>query len=373
MSRTGTNITLNINPQVLRWAREEAGYDPAEIAEKIEVATDRYKLWEKEGKNIPLGKLKTIAGTYKRQLAVFLLPETPSKISKPKDYRNLKPSESKLSRKVLEVMRDVNYFCDMSSELQGESYWKTRYAWISEAREGIKDNHSFHSQLRGLLNISLEDQLQFETDYEAYRKWRTAVEDRLGILVFQFPMPINEVEGFCLTEKLPYAIVVNSNYTYYHRIFTVFHELAHIIRNQSSICLFEKATARQPEEWKCNEFAGRFLAPSSMIEQADNLKDITTYANKLKISREVYLRRLKDENKITDMKFFSLLEQIKASYKKIKKKKGPIAIKPEVKSRASRGETFYNMVLEAMSNNRISYTQAASALNLNVSRLLHEI
>jgi Zn-dependent peptidase ImmA (M78 family) len=136
--------------------------------------------------------------------------------------------------------------------------------------------------------------------------------------------------------------------------------------------LFEKATVKQTEEYKCNEFAGNFLAPANMIEQTDDLKEISNYASKLKISREVYLRRLKDENKISDLTFFRLLEQIKESYKKTEKKKG-IIIKPEVKSRASRGETFYNMILEAMNNNRISYTQASSALNLNISRLLHEI
>lgn len=368
-----SRVEININPQVLRWAREEAGYDPFEIADKVDIETDRYKLWEKEGKNIPLGKLKLLANTYKRQLAVFLLPTTPAKILKPKDYRNLNLADSKLSKKVLDVMRDVNYFSEMALELQGETYWKQRNDWMTEVKAKIKDNHSFHSQLRELLNITVEDQMQFASDSEAYRKWRLAVEDRLGILVFQFPMPIKEVEGFCLTEKLPYAIVVNSNYNYYHRIFTIFHELAHILRHQSGLCLFEKATAKQPEEWKCNEFAGSFLAPANLIEKTDDLKEIAAYASKLKISREVYLRRLKDENKISDMKFFRLLEQIKESYKKTKKKKGIIIIKPEVKSRASRGETFYNMVLEAMNNNRISYTQASSALNLNVSRLLNEI
>ncbi|MGI8582307.1 MAG: ImmA/IrrE family metallo-endopeptidase [Chitinophagaceae bacterium] len=365
-----SRIELNINPKVLRWAREESGYDPSEIAEKIDVATDRYKRWEIEGKNIPLGKLKTIAGTYKRQLAVFLLPATPPKILKPKDFRNLSPADSKLSKKMLEVMRDVNYFCEMASELQGEAYWKSRYEWIPGVKEKIKD-FSFHA-LRELLNISIEDQMQFISDFEAYRKWRLAVEDRLGILVFQFAMPVNEVEGFCLTEKLPHAIIVNSNFSYTHRIFTIFHELAHILRNQSGLCLFEKATVKQPEEWKCNEFAGSFLVPSNQIEHTDDLKEIAAYASKLKVSREVYLRRLKDENKISDIKFFRLLDQIKTTYKKIEKKKGG-PIKPEVKSRASRGETFYNMVLEAMNNNRISYTQASSALNLNVSRLLNEI
>ncbi|MEO6166650.1 MAG: XRE family transcriptional regulator [Chitinophagales bacterium] len=367
MSRT----ELNINPQVLRWAREEAGFDPAEIAEKVDVAEARYKRWEKEGKNIPLGKLQSIATTYKRQLAVFLLPEAPPKVQKPKDYRNLSPAESRFSKKLLDVLRDVNYFCEIAFELKGESYWKNRYDWMSEAKGKKKDNHSFNLRLRELLDISIEEQMQFGSESEAYRKWRLAVEDRLGILVFQFAMPIHEVEGFCLTDKLPYAIVVNSNYNYYHRIFTIFHELAHILRHQSGLCLFEKATTKQTEEWKCNEFAGSFLAPADVIEKTDDLNEIAVYASKLKISREVYLRRLKDENKISDLKFFRLLDVIKSSYKKIQKKKGAVAIKPEVKSKASRGETFYNMVMQAIADNKLSYTQASSALNLNVNRLLN--
>lgn len=366
-----SRIELNINPHVLRWAREEAGYDPAEIAVKIDVDTDRYKLWEKSGKNIPLGKLKTIAGTYKRQLAVFLLPAAPEKTNKPKDYRNLNPLDSKLSKKVLGVMRDVSYFREMALELQGETYWKNRYEWLNEAKGKIKDDNSFSVQLRELLDISIKDQMQFASDNEAYRKWRLAVENRLGILVFQFSMPMDEVQGFCLSDNYPYAIVVNSNHSYLGRVFTIFHELAHILRRQSSMCLFENVTERQSEEWKCNEFAGNFLAPKNLIEQTDDLKEIAAYASKLKISREVYLRRLREENKVSDLKYFSLLDQIKATYKQTKKKSG--YVKPEARSRASRGETFYHMIIEAIYNNRISYTQAASALDLNVSRLLNEI
>jgi len=368
-----SRIELNINPNVLRWAREEAGYDQAEIAAKVDVSTDRYQFWEQEGKNIPLGKLKTLAETYKRQLAVFLLAETPAKIQKPKDYRNIDPSESKLSIKVLDVMRDVSFFRQMALELQGSAYWESRYQWINDAKQKIKDANSFNLHLRELLDFSIEEQMRLSNDYNAYRRLRQSIEDKLGILVFQFSMPPEELEGFCFTDKLPYAIVVNSSYGFNHRIFTIFHELAHILRNQSGLCLFEKATEKQPEEWKCNEFAGNFLVPSSMVEQSDNLKEITAYASKLKVSREAYLRRLKDENKISNVKFFILLDQIKATYKKTeKKKKKSGGVKPEVKSKASRGETFYNMVLEAMYNNRISYTQAASALNIRVSRLMNE-
>jgi Zn-dependent peptidase ImmA (M78 family) len=364
-------VELNINPQVLRWAREEAGYELTEIADKVDIATDRYKLWEKEGKNIPLGKLKILADSYKRQLAVFLLPTVPDKIVKPKDYRNLSPADSKFSKKVLEVIRDVTYFSETALELQGETYWRDRYGWLDLARGKVTDNNNFSTYLRELLDIKIEDQLSWQTESEAYRKWRLAVEDRLGILVFQFSMPMDEVHGFCVTDRLPYAIVTNSNHSYAGRIFTIFHELAHILRQQSGICLYEKVSEKQKEEWDCNLFAGKFLVPDTLIERTNDLKIIAQYASQLKISREVYLRRLKEENKISDMNFFNLLDQIKATYKIGKKKSG--FVKPLVKSKATRGVTFFNLVLEAMYDNRISYTKASNALNLNLSTLLHEV
>ncbi len=366
-----SRVEININPQVLRWAREEAGYDLSEIANKVDIESDRYKLWEREGKNIPLGKLKTIANAYKRQLAVFLLPSVPDRIINPKDFRNLGPTESKLSKKVREVIRDVTYFRETALELQGETYWRNKYEWLEKTKGKVKDGVGFGNQLRELLDITIEDQLSWKTDSEAYRKWRLAVEERLGIFVFQFPMPMNEVHGFCFSDNLPYAIVTNSNHSYAGRIFTIFHELAHILRHQSGMCLFEKATERQKEEWECNTFAGRFLAPGNLIEKTDDLKEIAQYASRLNISREVYLRRLKEENKISDIKFFKLLDQIKSTYKTERKKGG--FVKPEVKSKATRGETFFNMVLDAMYNNQISYTKASNALNLNLSALLNEV
>lgn len=366
-----SRVEININHHILRWAREEAGYDLTEIADKVEISPDKYKLWEKNGKNIPLGKLKSIANSYKRQLAVFLLPSVPEKIARPKDYRNLSPANSKLSKRVLDVIRDVTYFRETALELTSDSYWTNRYRWLNDTKDKVKDNNSFSIELRNLLDISIEDQLQWKNESEAYRKWRLAVEDRLGILVFQFSMPMNEVHGFCFTDTVPYAIVVNSNHTTQGKIFTIFHELAHILRHQSGICLFEKATEKQAEEWKCNAFAGNFLVPDNLVEQADDLKTITQYANKLKISREVYLRRLKDKNKISDMKFFSLLDQIKATYRE--KKKGGVAISQKEKSRIKRGETFFNLIVEAMYKNQLSYSKASNALGLNISTLINEI
>jgi Zn-dependent peptidase ImmA (M78 family) len=366
-----TRIEVNINPGILKWAREEAGFDPSEIAEKVSVSSELYKIWEKKGQNIPLGKLKTIAGQYKRQLAVFFLADIPEKIQKPKDFRNLSPAKSKLSKDVLIVIRDVTYFRETALELQGENYWKGRYNWLKEIENIKHDNSELANWLREKLNIGIDDQLTWKSDNEAYRKWRQAVENQLGILIFQFSMPLDEVQGFCLTDSLPYAIVVNSKHHYNSRSFTIFHELAHIVRHHSGICIIDNVNEKQQEEFSCNSFAGKFLIPQNNLISTDSLSEIQTYANKLKVSREVYLRRLKEEDEISSIKFFALLDKIKSSYKPVTKKE-VFAVKPEVLSRASRGDVFFNLVLDALNQNRLSYTQASAMLDLRISKVLNE-
>lgn len=365
-----TRFNVNINPQVLKWAREEAGFDVAEIAEKADISIDQYKLWETEGEEIPFGKLKILAGQYKRQLAVFFLAEVPEKISKPIDFRNLISQQKKLSRNVLMVMRDVTYFRQTALELQGEKYWKSHYSWLSEIENFKQDNEALADWLREKLNISIEEQLSWKYDSQAFKSWRQAVEDKLGILIFQFSMPLNEIQGFCYTNEFPYAIVVNSKHSYTSRLFTIFHELGHIVRHHSGMCLIDDVNEKQREEFSCNSFAGNFLIPENYLVATENLSEIQTYANQFRVSREVYLRQLKEKNKISPTKFFVFLDEIKSTYKQTIKSSG-FAL-PEVKSRASRGETFFNLVLDSLNQNRISYTQASALLDLRINKVLNE-
>ncbi len=365
-----TRINVNINPDVLHWARQEAGYNVDEVAVKLSVDPERYNNWEKEGKGIPLGKLQNLATYYKRQIAVFFLPEVPAKIKKPKDFRNLSPADSFLSKEILLTLRRSAHLQRIANDLEGETYWDKKLSWLKDI-ENLKNEADTIARLRELIGIDIDLQLKWKSESEAYRHWRTAIEEKLGILVFQFSMPMEELQGFCMTDNLPYIIVTNSNHSYTGRIFTIFHELAHIIRHQSGMCLVDKVEQDQKEEWACNTFAGSFLAPIKTIIPTDDLREIATYSRKLKVSREVYLRRLKEEGLLPDVKFYALLDEIKATYKKKGKSKGFVL--PEVKSRASRGETFYNIVFEALGTNRINYTDAAHALGLRVNRLINEI
>ena len=106
-------IKIQIKPQVLQWAREEAGYKAEDIATKLHIPTERYSNWENDGKEIPLGMLKSIANYYKRQLAVFLLPTPPPKLKTPKDFRNLAVSQAGLSPDTLLAMRRVHKYLEL--------------------------------------------------------------------------------------------------------------------------------------------------------------------------------------------------------------------------------------------------------------------
>jgi len=370
-----SRIKVNINPDVLKWAREEAGYHLNEIAEKLSLSENEYSRWEEEGKNIPFGKLKIAATSFKRQIPVFFLPNVPEKVKKPKDFRNLKPSEKTLSKKVLLTLRRASHLQQIANELKGENFWREKENLFQKINvEKIElTNQRVINKLRKELNISIEDQIKWKSGLSAYKKWRSAVEEKLGILVFQFPMPMEELQGFCLTEGLPKIIVTNSKHSYYGRLFTIFHELAHIIRNQSGMCLIDLTSENNKlsEEFECNSFAGQFLVPANSLIPSDDLEEIRKYANNVNVSREVYLRRLKEEGLIQDRIFYTLLGEIKESYKNQKKRSGYVP--PITKSKASRGETFFSMIIEAVNNNQLNYSDAANALDLRVNTLLNEL
>ena len=371
-----TRIAININPELLRWAREESGYSYEEISDKLDIAIERYKDWEEHGHSIPYGKLKLIAKNFKRQIATFFLPETPPKQKLPKDYRNFEPSRSIISKDILAIIRKVNKFRQAANELKGENYWQSYYEWYDEFKLQIADNNlnskRLDEWLRSKLEIDLNQQLKFSSPSDAYRVWRSTIEEKLGILVFQFSMPFKEVQGFCYTDYFPYAIVVNSKHTYTGRIFTLFHELGHIFKKQSGLCTPEFVEKQQKLEFECNTFAGEFLVPENSIIPTRDLEEIEKFANQLKISREVYLRRLFDTESINNTLFFSLLEEIKESYKNLPKKKSGFVM-PEVKSKAERGPTFFNLVVDSLNNNQMSYSTASDLLGLNISRVLSEV
>jgi Zn-dependent peptidase ImmA (M78 family) len=138
---------------------------------------------------------------------------------------------------------------------------------------------------RQRLGIRVEEQAAWSTDAEAWSAWRAAVEG-LGVLVSQFRMPVRELRGFFLSSASePAAIVVTGKDRVRPRLFTLFHEYAHLILGSAALCIpFPAAVRRRTVEGFCNEFAGELLVPAEALleqEAAQRLCGLDSFADEL--------------------------------------------------------------------------------------------
>jgi Zn-dependent peptidase ImmA (M78 family)/transcriptional regulator with XRE-family HTH domain len=362
---------LTINPKVLKWAREESGYTVLQLITKLNIDEAEYSRWENTGNGIPFPALRVIAKILKRQIAVFFLPQTPQKVKRPTDFRNLTSSKSHLSCNSMLAIRRVGKFREILTELNPIQYYETKCSWLPEFRlrfgKKLLNNSQTHDSLRDLLAYSLDRQVNENNLTETYKSLRNAFEERLGIYVFQLSMPVNEIQGFSYSDTYPYCITINSKYPTSSRLFTLFHELGHILQRQSGLCIPDNVSEKQAIELECNSFAGSFLAPDNAIRFAGSKEEIFRLATKLKVSSEVYLRRQKTLNLVSDTDFLRLLEEIRNSVKSTSFG----VLSPLERSRNSRGQALFNSILDALNKNLISYIRASDILGIKINHIVN--
>lgn len=365
---------ININPSVLAWARKESAMDMGHILKTLEIDHPTYQLWERFGNNVPFSKLKILAKIFQRQIAVFFLPEAPEKTERPMDNRNLKDFNAKLSPDASLSIRRANRYCELLNDLNPAPYYNDIYRWTDELQGTFYnpkriDSEEITGWIRGKIGISIDQQITAPSQSQAYKMWRAAFENKLGIPTFQFKMPMQEVQGFSLNDKVPYCIAVNSRHSVTGKIFTLFHELGHLIKRQAGICFPEKIADNQILELECNAFAGMLLIPREIVKPLDSADGIFSFSNKLKVSSEAYLRRLKGLNMVDDRRFFELLSEIEDRVKEPKKGFGR-ATNIE-KAINSRGQHLFESVAGAASNNKISFGLASDILGVKINHLLN--
>jgi Zn-dependent peptidase ImmA (M78 family) len=133
------------------------------------------------------------------------------------------------------------------------------------------------------------------------------------------------------------------------------------------MCIPNKVTEDDFDEFEINNQAGTILLPDDVITPTNNPDEIYKYSKKLKVSSEVYLRRLKSLHLIDNDTFFELLEIIRSNVKP--PKKGGVATQLQ-KCINSRGQLFFDTVINAAQNDIISYARATDALGIKVNYLL---
>ena len=172
------SIKISVNPDVLKWARDEAGYLTSNIAQKLKLEEATYLQWEQTGKNIPFSFIKKIASTLKCQIAVFFLPHVPRKTKKPKDFRNLKLVSAQLSPSTHLAIRRARKFQEVLLGLNGAEYYQKKYSWLAEYYRYFSDTALTRDEVtywtRQKLQYSIDDQMRDKNIEEFYKNLRDA-------------------------------------------------------------------------------------------------------------------------------------------------------------------------------------------------------
>jgi Zn-dependent peptidase ImmA (M78 family) len=168
--------------------------------------------------------------------------------------------------------------------------------------------------VREYLGIPLKEQIKWKDSNIALKSWRDVIQNK-GVFVFKDSIKQKEVSGFCLTDRVFPIIYLNNSLHENRQIFTLFHELAHILLNANGLTkqddryIDDLNEEQRKIEIFSNRFAGEFLVPTEDFAQfTKNIPDDQTIeitSRRYKVSREVILRRFLNSG-VIDKSFYLL-------------------------------------------------------------------
>ncbi|MCR4286595.1 MAG: XRE family transcriptional regulator, partial [Deltaproteobacteria bacterium] len=303
--------TIPVNPDVLKWARETAGIELEQVANKLKKSVGDIVLWESGQGSPTYSQLEQLAyKIYKRPLALFFFPEPPQETSPKQSFRTLPEQKIlMLTSRLRFLIRQAQVMQINLAEMNDNVNPASRHI-IHDLK--FKPNVSaiqMAAKVREYLKIGLDTQFGWKNLDEAFKTWRNVLEEN-GIFVFKEAFKDGTFSGFCLYDKQFPVIFVNNSKPMSRQIFTLFHELAHLLLGTGGVDTrlddyinFLKGDDREIEVL-CNSFGGDFLVPDSdfsrrIVGIEINEESICRLANRYCVSREVILRKFLDRNAVT--------------------------------------------------------------------------
>lgn len=298
-------MKIKVNNDILVWARQELNITQEEVADRMGRNIEDIVNWE-EGKDYPTyAQLEKLAYTiYKRPLAVFFFPNIPNIPKNNGKFRTLDNEIfNEIPTRIIELMNQARVMQLNLQELDSNSRIR-----ITELELDIHEQN-FYEKLRDVLGVDIELQKKAKNMCDAFEMWRSAFYE-CGVYVFKEAFKDNSFSGFCLYDIKYPVIYINNSMSYSRQIFTLFHELCHILIKTSGIDKADDDYISRLEldnrklEMICNMFAGKFLVPTNdLLKLIDNVeineKNIEKLSKKYSVSRDVILRKLLDIGKIS--------------------------------------------------------------------------
>ncbi|NQT83731.1 ImmA/IrrE family metallo-endopeptidase [bacterium] len=364
-----------MNPKVLKWAREQTAYSVDEVAKKLKKKVRVIESWE-SGESAPTYvQLETLAyRVYKRPIALFFFPEPPDEPDPKKSFRTLPESEIEgLFPDTRYAIRQARAMQIALKELNDGTNPAERKVFRDVSVNPATPVIDAAANLREYLAVNLQQQMGWKSSEDALKSWRKIVEEA-GVFVFKRPFKQTGVSGLCLHDDEFPVIYLNNSTAKARQIFTLFHELAHVLLRTGGMTMRDDRYVRsltggeKQIEVFCNRLTATFLVPPDDFKH--HLKRRTwrdeafeKLANRYKVSRVVILRNLLDRELVSRGDYDKKVGQWAKEYKDRPKPAGGNYYATQA---TYLGDTFLNLAFGRYYEGRCTVQQLADYLNVKV-------
>ena len=321
-----------VQPEIFRWARKSVGLSISDVAVMLKRPPEEIERWELGTGAPTYPQLEKLAyQIYKRPLAIFFLPAPPDEILPQREFRTLPDADMQtLARDTYLHIRRAHAYQIALKELFDGHNPAERRIWQSVSLSPDKDISTQAEGVREYLGITQERQAAWKTAEQALKEWRKSIED-CGVFVFKAAFKQKDISGFCLVDEHLPIVYLNNSTTKTRQIFSLMHELAHLLFHMNGLSKFDTSYIDQlPRreraiEQFCNAIAAEVLIPDEDFaiqarQFPDNVEKATEaqfsdLAGWYGVSREAVLRRFLDQGRVSKV-FYESKARFWAAQKK---------------------------------------------------------
>lgn len=377
-----SNPKAYINPELIKWARERAGLNYAQIETSLAVSKDQIAAWE-QGHELPtFNQAIALSNTFRIPFGYLFLPHSPEVSPPLPDLRTL-PNE--------ELREPSVDFLELLYQVLDKQEWYREYAleqgavklpFVSKFNMLDATPERVAADIRSTLNIT-SDLARTAGSWDNYLTLLSARADSSGILVMRSgvvgnntkrTLDVKEFQGFAISDDIAPLVFINSEDFKTAQIFTFAHELAHIWIGKSGISTPDEAEIATPEhkvEVFCNTVAAEILVPRTefLNEWRGDLREplLESLARRFRVSTLVILRRAYELNRITRGEFYSILKQERFKQKARKPSGGGDYYRNVA---ARHGSKLVDAILRDVRQGGTVYRDAARLLSMKVPTLM---
>jgi Zn-dependent peptidase ImmA (M78 family) len=322
---------VQVNPEILKWARETAGLNLSDAVQKLGIndargvaAIDRLAALEAGEGQPSRPMILKMANKYRRPLLTFYLSVPPVREDRGEDFRTLPETVTETDRALVDAaIRDIKTRQSLVRAALQDQDEEATLDFIGSAKlaDGVA---AIARSITEQLEFNLASYRRKSAPADAFKYFRAQAE-AAGIFVllvtnlgsYQTAIPVESFRGFALADDVAPFIAINGNDSRGALAFTLGHELAHLWLGQTGI---SGNHAEHAAEKFCNNVASEILVPADEFADfslARGLsfeavkKLVTEFAQPRNVSSTMIAYKLMSLDKINS----NLFNQLKSAYR----------------------------------------------------------